>query len=202
MSYLYRIIIKRMFDIVFSLSLLIVTAIPMLIIFIAIKVSSRGAVIFSQVRFGLDSQPFRIYKFRTMRQNTPIVANQGFSDINQYVTKIGAFLRSTSLDELPQLVNVLKGEMSFIGPRPLADTDLEVIKARRLSGADQVRPGITGLAQVHGRNLVGNEDKAKYDAAYAQNISLINDIKIIWMTVVSVLKKTGINSNDANEGER
>lgn len=196
MSYLYRIIIKRMLDIVFSLSLLIVTAIPMLIIFIAIKVSSRGAVIFSQVRFGLDSQPFRIYKFRTMRQNAPIVANQGFSDINQYVTKIGAFLRSTSLDELPQLVNVLKGEMSFVGPRPMANTDEEVVKLRNVSGADKVRPGITGLAQVSGRNIISDRTKAKFDSEYANKLTFGLDLKILLFTFRKVISQEGINQID------
>lgn len=196
MSYLYRIIIKRMLDIVFSLSLLIVTAIPMLIIFIAIKVSSRGAVIFSQVRFGLDPQPFRIYKFRTMRQNAPIVANQGFSDINQYVTKIGAFLRSTSLDELPQLVNVLKGEMSFVGPRPMANTDEEVVKLRNVSGADKVRPGITGLAQVSGRNIISDRTKAKFDSEYANKLTFGLDLKILLFTFRKVISQEGINQID------
>lgn len=193
---MYKSFFKRIFDFLFASILLILVSLPMLLIAVAIKIERNGPVIFSQVRFGVDSKPFKIFKFRTMMQNTPEIANQEFEDMQNFVTPIGYILRKTSLDELPQLVNVLRGEMSFIGPRPLAATDMEVIDLRKSSGADGVRPGITGLAQVNGRNLVSNVDKAAFDHIYADNVSLRYDMHIVWLTLVSVLKQTGIDSNE------
>ncbi|WP_206765925.1 sugar transferase [Weissella confusa] len=194
---IYQRCIKRILDILFSMIILLLTIVPMVIIAVIIKLTSKGPVLFQQIRYGKNSIPFKIFKFRTMRQNSPIVANQGFSDIESYVTTVGKLLRVLSLDELPQLFNVLIGQMSFIGPRPLADTDLEVIERRKITGADVVRPGITGLAQVNGRNRVSNDDKAKYDKNYVDSISFFNDLKILWLTIVSVIKKTGINADQS-----
>lgn len=119
----------------------------------------------------MNSREFVLFKFRTMTVSAPILANKGFNDMSQYLTTFGKFLRNTSLDEIPQVINILKGEMSFIGPRPLAETDFRVIELRKESGADLVRPGITGLAQMNGRNSLTDDEKAAFDAEYVHNIS-------------------------------
>lgn len=191
----YKTILKRVLDIIFSSILLIVLAVPMLLIFVLVKVTSEGPGVFVQKRFGQNSVPFSMMKFRTMTEGAPVKANKDFDSIEHYVTPLGKFLRTTSLDELPQLVNVFLGRMSFVGPRPLASTDQFVIDGRRNTGADTVKPGITGLAQVNGRNFVTDEDKLKFDTVYSKNISFAMDVKIVALTIVNVLRKTGINSN-------
>lgn len=191
----YKTILKRVLDIIFSSILLIVLAVPMLLIFVLVKVTSEGPGVFVQKRFGQNSVPFSMMKFRTMTEGAPVKANKDFDSIGHYVTPLGEFLRTTSLDELPQLVNVFLGRMSFVGPRPFASTDQFVIDGRRNTGADTVKPGITGLAQVNGRNFVTDEDKLKFDTVYSKNISFAMDVKIVALTIVNVLRKTGINSN-------
>lgn len=189
----YKKYIKRLLDVTVSLLLSIILAIPMGIIAIIIKLTSKGPVLFKQTRYGMYSVPFTIYKFRTMRVETPIIANQHFSNMGSYLTPIGKFLRKSSIDELPQLWNVLKGDMSFVGPRPLAETDIEVVKLREKNGANLVRPGITGLAQVNGRNNLDNEMKAMYDGVYVQNLSFLNEVKVVLQTFLSVSLQKGIN---------
>lgn len=135
----YKKYIKRLLDVTVSLLLSIILAIPMGIVAIIIKLTSKGPVLFKQTRYGMYSVPFTIYKFRTMRVETPIIANQHFSNMGSYLTPIGKFLRKSSIDELPQLWNVLKGDMSFVGPRPLAETDIEVVKLREKNGANLVQ---------------------------------------------------------------
>lgn len=127
-----------------------------------------------------------------MTDGAPIKANSEFEDITSYVTPFGMFIRKTSIDELPQLLNIIKGDMSFIGPRPLAITDEKVLALRKKSGADQVRPGISGLAQVNGRNNITDENKAAYDAKYASRLSLQLDIVLLVETLISVIKRDGI----------
>lgn len=192
----YKNIVKRCLDVIFSIAGIIVGSVPMMLVAILIKTTSSGPVFFKQKRYGRNSQPFTMYKFRTMAIDAPIVANQYFNDMNSYVTPVGEFLRKTSLDELPQLWNVLKGDMSFVGPRPLADTDLEVIKLRQENGADTIRPGITGLAQVNGRNKITNEAKAMYDGDYANKLCIGMEIRIVWQTLRAVFLREGINHND------
>ncbi|SYW04000.1 Uncharacterized sugar transferase EpsL [Oenococcus oeni] len=188
----YRNFFKYSLDIFFSLIMLIILFIPMLFISFFIKVDSKGPVFFKQIRFGLNSKPFIIYKFRSMVINAPVKANQDFDDIKSHLTKVGFFIRKFSIDEWPQLWNVLKGDMSIIGPRALADTDRIVLNLRKQNGADKVRPGITGLAQIHGRNNITDQKKAFFDAEYAENLSAINDLKIIFKTIVLVLGRKGI----------
>ncbi|MBZ5942346.1 sugar transferase [Weissella cibaria] len=190
---IYSLFIKRALDLVFGILLLIVFALPMIFVAAWITLDSKGPILFKQVRYGRNTVPFVMYKFRTMQVETPEVANQNFRDIDSFVTKSGKILRTASLDELPQIWNVLKGDMSFIGPRPLAKSDMQVIQLRRQNGADSVKPGITGLAQINGRNLVTNNEKAAFDCEYAQKVSLLNDLKILFLTVVKVFKKEGIN---------
>ncbi|TVV28272.1 sugar transferase [Weissella cibaria] len=193
---MYKKYFKRFFDVAFGILFLVVVMIPGIVIAVLIKLTSKGPVFFVQDRFGQHSKKFRIYKFRTMAVGTPSVANQDFTNIDSYITPIGKILRATSLDELPQIINILHGEMSFIGPRPLASTDIEVVEIRKTSGADQVRPGITGLAQVKGRNLITNEDKARFDFEYSTNVSLWLDVTIIFRTATSVILRSGINAQE------
>ncbi|WP_260257920.1 sugar transferase [Weissella confusa] len=198
-SMLYKNYVKRSLDILFAVIGLIVSAVPMVVIALTIKGTSKGPVLFRQERYGLDSKPFIMYKFRSMAYGAPVVANQDFSNMENYMTGVGAFLRKTSLDELPQLWNVLKGDMSFVGPRPLADTDYEVINLRQENGGDSVRPGITGLAQVNGRNKVTNVMKAQYDSEYAKKLSFFLEVKIVWLTFRAVFLREGINYTDDSE---
>lgn len=140
-----------------------------------------------------------------MTNGAPIKANSEFEDITSYVTPFGMFIRKASIDELPQLWNIIKGDMSFIGPRPLANTDEKVLQLRRENGADQVRPGISGLAQVNGRNNITDFDKAAYDAKYAGRVSFEFDLLLIFETVISFIKREGIfkstEKNDLSDEE-
>ncbi|RRG17676.1 sugar transferase [Weissella viridescens] len=189
----YRNYVKRFIDMLASALVLLIGCIPMLIIALIVKVTSPGPVFFKQRRYGLNSEPFNMYKFRSMSEQAPERANQDFADMDEYITPFGNFLRKTSIDELPQLINVFIGKMSLIGPRPLADTDRKVLDLRREFGADQVRPGITGLAQVNGRNNITDVEKAAYDTEYAKEVTARNDFAIVIQTIVKVVKQTDIN---------
>ncbi|MDM7530323.1 sugar transferase [Lacticaseibacillus paracasei] len=194
----YQEIGKRFFDIIFAVAGLAMCAIPMVIVAFLVRRTSPGPAFFRQLRAGRGGKMFVMYKFRSMYIQAPEKANKDFTAEarTQYITRIGKFLRKTSIDELPQMINVLRGEMSFIGPRPLARTDETVLKLRAESGADRVRPGISGLAQVNGRNEISDEVKAKWDADYAQNCTLIEDLKIVVRTLSEVVKQRGINKID------
>ena len=191
----YRDFFKRIIDISFSLIALIFFAIPMLIIGICIKIDSKkDPVLFKQVRIGKNDVPFRIYKFRTMRPEAPHqMATGEFKNSEEYITKIGTKLRKSSLDELPQFLNVLKGDMSIVGPRPLIPKEKEILAWRDKYGVEKVLPGITGLAQVNGRDELIGKEKARYDADYANNISFLLDLKILVKTVNDVIRSRGIH---------
>ena len=190
----YRDFFKRGFDIFFSLIAIIILAIPMMIIALWIKVDSpHEKVLFKQERIGINNVPFTILKFRSMRDDAPHqMATENFENPEVYITRVGKVLRKTSLDELPQLLNVLKGDMSIVGPRPLIPKEKYVLKLRDEYGANKILPGITGLAQVHGRDQVTDENKASYDGKYALNVSLLLDASIIMKTVSDVIKRKGI----------
>lgn len=188
----YRKVVKRLFDLLLAISMLIILLIPLIIVGIIIKLTSEGPVLFIQERYGRNSKPFALYKFRSMTNKAPVKANSDFEDITSYVTPFGMLIRKTSVDELPQLWNIIKGDMSFIGPRPLAKTDEKVLFLRKQNGADQVLPGISGLAQVNGRNNLSDEDKAAYDAKYAAHLSFRVDMLLTVETFVSVLKRDGV----------
>ncbi|MEY8441475.1 sugar transferase [Lactobacillaceae bacterium 24-114] len=192
---LYRDVIKRICDFSFSIVAVIILGIPMIIIAILIKRNSPdGPILFKQKRIGKNNIPFTIYKFRTMVESAPHqMATVDFDHPEDYTTSLGKVLRRTSLDELPQLFNVLKGQMSIVGPRPLIPSETTVLKMRTELGANKVLPGITGLAQVNGRdNLIG-EKKAQIDASYAQRVNIFLDIFILVKTVFDVVKGRGIN---------
>lgn len=192
---MYERVIKRLLDVTFAILLLLVLIIPMLIIAIIVKTTSKGPVLFVQERFGKNSRKFNLLKFRSMQVNAPLVSNQHFDMVQAHVTTFGKVMRELSLDELPQVLNVLLGQMSFIGPRPLAESDLRVIELRRKTGADRVKPGITGWAQVNGRNNLDDEHKAAFDKEYSDDVSFKNDVKIVVLTIVNVIAKTGINAD-------
>lgn len=192
---LYRDFIKRILDIIFSLIAIIIFSIPMLIIVAFIKKESKDEpVLFKQTRIGKDDIPFKIYKFRTMNTNAPHhMATESFVNPEKYITKVGKYLRRLSLDELPQFFNVLKGDMSIIGPRPLIPEEKKVLAMRDEYGASRILPGITGLAQIHGRDEITDENKASYDGKYALNISFFLDITIICKTFFDVIRSKGIH---------
>lgn len=192
MRVFYRNFLKRFLDTCVAIILGILLSWLLVIVAILVKLTSKGPVFFKQERFGLNSKPFTLYKFRSMTNGAPVKANSDFDDITSYITPFGMFIRKTSIDELPQLLNIIKGDMSFIGPRPLAITDEKVLQLRKENGADQVRPGISGLAQVNGRNNITDEEKATYDAKYSSNINFTLDLLLIIETMISVVRREGI----------
>ena len=184
---------KRFLDIVLSAAGLLVLSPVLLIIAVAIKMDSKGPVLFKQKRVAKGKERFQILKFRTMYADVPKdVPTHLLADPESKITKIGRFLRKSSLDELPQIWNILVGEMSIIGPRPALWNQFDLIAERDKYGANDVRPGLTGLAQVMGRDELPIEVKAKYDGEYAQNVTFANDVKIFFKTITSVLGAKGV----------
>ena len=185
--------VKRLMDIILSLSSIILLIPLFIIIGILIKRDSKGPVIFKQERYGKNKEPFYIYKFRTMRLDAPNnVSTEELKDSKNYITKIGGFLRRTSLDELPQLFNILLGQMTVVGPRPVVLKEKNLIALRDIYGANNIKPGITGWAQINGRDLLSVEEKAKLDGYYVENMGFKMDIKCFFKTVKYVLKGEGI----------
>mgnify|MGYP000113896642 FL=1 len=184
---------KDFFDIVLSLVAIIVFSWLLIIIAVAIVVEDKGNILFKQKRIGKNKKEFYIYKFRTMKVSTPKdVPTHLLDNPESYITKIGGFLRKTSLDELPQLFNILKGDMSIVGPRPALWNQFDLIALRDENGSNSVRPGLTGWAQVNGRDELPIDVKAGFDGEYIKKMSIIFDIKIILMTVVSVFTSKGV----------
>ena len=184
---------KRFLDIVLSAAGLLVLSPILLIIAVAIKMDSKGPVLFKQKRVAKGKEHFQILKFRTMYADVPKdVPTHLLADPESKITKIGRFLRKSSLDELPQIWNILVGEMSIIGPRPALWNQFDLIAERDKYGANDVRPGLTGLAQVMGRDELPIEVKAKYDGDYAQNVTFANDVEIFFKTITSVLGAKGV----------
>lgn len=184
---------KRLIDIILSLLGLILLSPIFLILIIAIKIDSRGPVLFKQKRIGLHKSHFHILKFRTMRIDTPQDTPTHLLDNpDQWITRVGKFLRKTSLDELPQIINILKGEMSIIGPRPALWNQFDLIAERDKYGANDVPVGLTGWAQINGRDELPIEVKAKLDGEYVDQIGFIMDAKCFFGTIVSVFKSDGV----------
>ena len=194
---------KRIFDTLSSLIAIILFSPILLILAIIVKCTSQGPVLFKQRRIGKDNVEFMIYKFRTMRMDTPNVATHLLKNPEQYITPIGKFMRKTSLDELPQLFNILKGEMSVVGPRPALYNQYDLIEMRTNANVHKVRPGLTGLAQVSGRDELENEQKVYFDQQYVQKQSFFFDLKLIFLTVIKVFKSEGVvegaTINDSKE---
>ena len=182
--------IKRCFDIIFSLMVLIILSPIFLIIAILVKVKLGGAIFFVQERIGMYNRPFNMYKFRTMKDTKD--SNGKLLSDNERLTKFGKVLRSTSLDELPEFLNILKGEMSLIGPRPLLPEYLPLYSGEQIK-RHNVLPGLTGWAQINGRNSISWNEKFKLDVWYVENWSLKLDFKIFFLTIGKVLKREDIN---------
>lgn len=191
---------KRIMDFVASLTALIILSPLMALSAVLVKISDGGSVLFKQSRPGKDGKIFTVYKFRTMSEKTEDENGRELSDVER-MTKIGSFLRKTSLDELPQLFNVLKGDMSFIGPRPLLCEYLELYTPYQMR-RHEVLPGISGLAQVNGRNAITWEEKFDYDVYYVDHMSFWLDLKIIFKTIKNTLKRADINCSDNNTMEK
>ena len=189
---MYKKFLKRLIDIVLSLLGIIVLAIPMAIVAIVIMVDDPGPAIFRQKRVGKNKELFWLYKFRSMKVNTPDIPTHLLEDPQRYISKVGNFIRKTSIDELPQLLNILKGDMSVIGPRPALWNQDDLIAERDKYGANDVRPGLTGWAQINGRDELPIEVKARYDGEYIQRLSFAFDVKCFFGTVISVLKHDGV----------
>ena len=190
---MYRKFFKRFIDILLSAAGLLVLSPVLLIIAILIKLDSKGPVLFKQKRVAKNKEHFQILKFRTMYADVPKdVPTHLLADPESKITKIGRFLRKSSLDELPQIWNILVGEMSIIGPRPALWNQFDLIAERDKYGANDVRPGLTGLAQIMGRDELPIDVKAKYDGEYAQDITFAKDVKIFFGTITSVLGAKGV----------
>lgn len=201
---MYR-VIKRFLD--FIISFMAICGLSWLLIIIAlfIKLEDGGNILFKQKRIGLNKKEFYIYKFRTMKTTTPKdVPTHLLENPDSYITAIGKFLRKSSMDELPQLFNILKGEMSIVGPRPALWSQFDLIAERDKYGANNVVPGLTGWAQVNGRDELPIPVKSKYDGEYVKKMSLLFDIYIIIKTVVSVFKADGVveGSNESNNNRK
>jgi len=184
---------KRLFDLFTGIVLFVLLFIPMLLIMIAIRLTSKGPSLYWSDRIGKDNETFKMPKFRSMRIDAPVVATHLLDNPDSYLSPIGGFLRRTSLDELPQLYSVLKGDMSFVGPRPALFNQDELITLRREKGMDKLLPGITGWAQVNGRDILSVTDKIDLDEVYMQRQSFWFDMKILWMTFLKVIKQDGVS---------
>lgn len=190
---MYERCIKRILDFIISVIGFIVLSPVLLIIAIIIKVTSPGPVFFKQKRIGKDNSHFMIYKFRTMRIDTPKdCPTHLLENPDQFITPIGKFLRKTSLDELPQIINIIKGDMAIIGPRPALWNQDDLMELRNANGSAKVKPGLTGLAQISGRDELEIEIKANLDGEYVKNIRLLEDIRLFLGTFISVAKSDGV----------
>ena len=193
---MYKSFIKRGLDIILSLFAIILLAVPMLIIALVIVIDDPGSALYTQKRVGKDKTLFKLYKFRSMKMNTPELPTHLLENPEQYTSKVGKFIRKTSIDELPQLFNILIGQMSIVGPRPALWTQSDLIAQRDQYGANDIRPGLTGWAQINGRNKLNIETKSRLDGEYARNISFAFDLKCFLGTIKALLK-----SEVAVEGE-
>lgn len=190
---LYKDGLKRIIDFILSLMGIVVLSPVLLLLCLAIKLDSKGPIIFKQKRVGKNKTYFNIYKFRTMKIDTPKeMPTHLLEDPDFYITKVGKFFRKTSLDELPQLFNIIKGDMAVIGPRPALWNQYDLIEERDKYGANDIRPGLTGLAQISGRDELEIPIKAELDGKYTDNITLIMDIKCFFGTITSVFKSDGV----------
>lgn len=184
---------KRKVDLFLALLGLILLLPIWLIIIILIKLDSKGKVLFIQKRIGINKKQFNIYKFRTMRSDTPKdCPTHLLSSPDTYITKVGRVLRKTSLDELPQIINIIKGDMSIIGPRPALWNQIDLIEERDKYGANDIRPGLTGWAQINGRDELIIPQKARYDGEYVQRMSFLFDCQCFFGTIVSLIKHEGV----------
>ena len=191
--------LKRIIDFILSLIGLILLSPLLIILIILIKLDSKGPILFKQRRIGINKSEFYILKFRTMRIDTPKdTPTHLLSNPEQYITKVGKFLRKTSLDELPQIINILKGEMSIIGPRPALWNQFDLIAERDKYKANDIMPGLTGWAQINGRDELPIDIKAAYDGEYVEKMGFFFDIKCFFLTIIKVFKREGVVEGERN----
>lgn len=189
--------ILNLFERLIAFIFLLISSPLLIFISIIVTVNMKSNPIFKQMRLGRNSIPFCIYKFRTLKPNAPSnVPTDAIVDYSEYSTRIGLFLRATSLDELPQLLNIIKGDMSFVGPRPVMLNECELNQKRANLGIYNIRPGITGWSQINGRDMLEVDEKIKYDLEYLNRKSLKFDMYILWNTFIKVLKKEGIKGSE------
>ena len=184
---------KRLFDVVLGCLAALVLFVPVLLVAVAVRLTSKGPALYWSDRVGRNNVIFKMPKFRSMRVGTPAVATHLLADASSHLTPIGSFLRKSSLDELPQLWSILVGDMSFVGPRPALSNQQDLIALRTEQGVHTLGPGLTGWAQVNGRDELPIPEKVKLDVAYLQRQSLWFDIRILWLTFVKVLKRDGVS---------
>ena len=184
---------KRVFDLIVSLAAGLILIFPILILALLVKMTSRGPALYWSDRVGRYNAIFRMPKFRTMRVGTPAVATHLLSNPDVYLTPIGGFLRKSSLDELPQLWSILAGDMSFVGPRPALFNQDDLIALRAASGVHQLVPGLTGWAQVNGRDELPIPDKVALDVEYLERRSFLFDLYILWLTFIKVVRREGVS---------
>ena len=183
---------KRFFDLVMAGFLLCFLSVPILVVGLLVRLTSKGPVLYWSDRIGINNTIFRMPKFRTMLIDTPAVATHLMKNPDAYLTSMGSFLRKFSLDELPQLYSILKGDISFVGPRPALYNQDDLIELRTGKGVHKVIPGITGWAQVNGRDELPIPIKVEFDEYYLKNRSFSFDLKILWMTFIKVVKREGV----------
>lgn len=200
---MYKSFIKRLLDIVLSFFGLILLSWLYLIIIIAIKIDDPGPAFFSQDRVGIHKKLFKVHKFRTMKMSTPHdVPTHQLQNPQQYITKVGAFLRKTSLDELPQIWDILIGKMSVVGPRPALWNQYDLIEERDKYGANDIKPGLTGWAQINGRDSIPIPLKAKFDGEYVQKMSFPFDVKCFFLSIIKVVFRVGVVEGGTGELEK
>ena len=197
---MYRNFIKRLIDLFLSTCGLIVLSPVFIVLMLMIKLDSPGPVLFKQKRVGINKTHFNIYKFRTMRTDTPKdTPTHLLADPDKYITKAGRLLRKASLDELPQIINILLGQMAIIGPRPALWNQYDLIEERDKYGANDIRPGLTGWAQINGRDELPIEVKSKYDGEYVRRMSFLFDMKCLVGTILVVIKRYGVVEGGAGK---
>jgi O-antigen biosynthesis protein WbqP len=184
--------VKRLCDLILAVFISMVLLLPIAIVALAVRLTSRGPILYWSDRVGSSNRIFKMPKFRSMRVGTPAVATHLLSDPKVYLTPIGSFLRKSSLDELPQLWSILVGDMSFVGPRPALFNQADLIELRTQRGVHMLTPGLTGWAQVNGRDELPIPVKVQFDIDYLQRKSFAFDIRILWLTLVKVLKRDGV----------
>ena len=184
---------KRIFDLLLAVAATFILAIPVVLVAAAVRLTSAGPALYWSDRVGRHNKIFKMPKFRSMRTGTPAVATHLLADPGAYLTPIGSFLRKSSLDELPQLWSILVGDMSFVGPRPALFNQQDLIELRTQQGVHELVPGLTGWAQVNGRDEIPIPDKVKLDAAYLRDQSIALDIRILWMTLIKVVSRANVS---------
>ena len=183
---------KRLFDLALALLASMVLAVPVAMVAIAVRLTSNGPALYWSDRVGRNNKLFKMPKFRSMRIGTPAIATHLLQDPTTYLTPIGSFLRKSSLDELPQLWSIVMGDMSFVGPRPALFNQHDLVELRTRHGVENLLPGLTGWAQINGRDELPIPEKVKLDVQYLQGQSLLFDLRILWLTFVKVLRRDGV----------